>query len=87
MPHYDYVCSSCEHEAKDVFQKITDAPIQHCPNCQKQTFRRLPGGGIGLQFKGEGFYINDYDSNKKSSSEQKVSDHKGCGCGKSACNA
>lgn len=87
MPHYDYVCSECGHQ-EEIFQKITDSPLTECPQCSQQTFKRGPGGGIGLQFHGSGFYITDYDSKPKvSEKDSPPKPPKGCGCGKQSCDA
>lgn len=43
----------------EVFQRITDEPLETDPETG-QKVERLVGGGIGLIFKGEGFYITDY---------------------------
>ncbi|MDP1880823.1 MAG: zinc ribbon domain-containing protein [Parachlamydiaceae bacterium] len=59
MPNYDYACSNCGHQ-EEIFQKMSDSVISHCPVCDQSTFVRKPGGGVGLQFKGSGFYITDY---------------------------
>src|SRR6266581_3895342 len=59
MPTYGYRCKSCAYEF-DEFQKITDAPLVHCPSCKKETLVRIIGGGAGLVFKGSGFYLTDY---------------------------
>lgn len=59
MPRYDYRCSSCGH-AEEIEHKITAEPISHCPKCQQASFRRGPGGGSALLFRGPGFYVNDY---------------------------
>ncbi len=59
MPTYAYHCSSCKN-VLDVMQKITEEPLKICPECGKDTLMRGPGGGIGLQFQGSGFYITDY---------------------------
>jgi putative FmdB family regulatory protein len=64
MPTYDYICENCKHTL-EVFQKITEEPLTLCPACKQQTLRSRPGGGIGLAFKGSGFYINDYSTEKK----------------------
>lgn len=77
MPTYEYHCISCEHTC-DTFQKITDDPIIQCPNCKKEALRRGPGGGIGLLFKGKGFYITDY---KKNPPKEKIKSES-CPCGK-----
>ncbi len=63
MPTYEYKCFDCEH-AMEHFQKITDNPLKTCPSCGKESLKRGPGGGIGLSFKGSGFYITDYAAKK-----------------------
>ena len=57
MPTYEYECTSCKHTF-DVFQNISDAPIKTCTQCG-QTVRRLINGGMGVIFKGPGFYVTD----------------------------
>ena len=59
MPTYGYHCDACEHEFER-FQKMSDPVIKKCPKCKKQKVRRLISGGIGIIFKGPGFYENDY---------------------------
>ena len=58
MPTYEYECRSCKHRFEE-FQSITDEPIKKCPKCGKAV-RRLFGGGMGIIFKGSGFYTTDY---------------------------
>jgi putative FmdB family regulatory protein len=58
MPTYEYECKNCE-KVFDIFQKITDKPIEKCPKCHKK-ITRLIGGGSGIIFKGPGFYATDY---------------------------
>lgn len=65
MPTYEYHCADCGHSL-EAFQKITAEPLKDCPACHSQALRRGPGGGIGLAFKGSGFYITDYCDSKKS---------------------
>ena len=62
MPHYDYVCETCEKQF-EVFQSMNDKRLTKCPEkgC-KGKVRRLLGTGAGLVFKGSGFYITDYRS-------------------------
>lgn len=93
MPTYEYFCSHCKH-AFEESHKITAEPLKTCPKCKKDSLRRGPGGGIGLSFKGEGFYINDYGSGKDvKDKEVKEKDSSGptssgaCGCGKTSCSA
>lgn len=59
MPTYEYKCDNCGHEF-DVFQSMKDDKLTTCPNCGKETLRRLIGAGSGLIFKGSGFYLTDY---------------------------
>ena len=58
MPTYGYECTTCHHSF-DVFQKITADPVNTCPKCGNQV-KRLIDGGIGIIFKGSGFYTTDY---------------------------
>ena len=63
MPTYDYECSGCGHRF-ELFQSMT-APVKRtCPECKKKTLERLIGPGAGFLFKGDGFYITDYRSEK-----------------------
>lgn len=66
MPTYDYECGSCGHTFEQ-FQSIKAASLKKCPQCGRNTLKRLIGAGAGLIFKGSGFYITDYrsDSYKK----------------------
>ena len=59
MPTYDYHCDACD-SSFEIEQKITADPLKECPKCHSFDLRRGPGGGIGLAFKGTGFYITDY---------------------------
>ena len=62
MPTYEYECTKCGHTFEAV-QSMMDKPLSRCPNC-KGALRRVINGGIGVIFKGSGFYTTDY---KKSS--------------------
>ena len=70
MPTYEYVCSKCDHHF-DLSQSIKDESITICPEDRcamkkwgKGKVTRAIGGGGGLIFKGSGFYITDYRSEK-----------------------
>jgi putative FmdB family regulatory protein len=71
MPTYEYECSSCGHRFEEL-QGIMDKPIRTCPRCGGEV-RRLISGGIGVLFKGSGFYITDHrsESYKKKEKEEK----------------
>lgn len=36
MPNYAYGCSTCGHDF-ELVQRMTDAPIRECPNCNCDT--------------------------------------------------
>jgi putative FmdB family regulatory protein len=58
MPIYAYKCESCGF-AKDVLQKISDAPLEECPSCSKATFKKQLTAA-GFQLKGTGWYATDF---------------------------
>jgi putative FmdB family regulatory protein len=66
MPIYAYKCASCGH-AKDVLQKMSDAPLTQCPACGAQAFgKQLTAAGF--QLKGSGWYATDFRGGSGSSS-------------------
>jgi putative FmdB family regulatory protein len=58
MPIYAYKCGSCGH-AKDVLQKISDAPLTVCPSCGVESFTKQITAA-GFQLKGSGWYVTDF---------------------------
>jgi len=58
MPIYAYKCASCGH-AKDVLQKISDAPLTVCPQCGAAAFQKQVTAA-GFQLKGSGWYVTDF---------------------------
>ena len=73
MPTYDYECQSCGHTT-EVFQSISDDPLTTCPDCGKDELKRLISAGVGIIFKGSGFYATD---SKKSGSSAKTKSDEG----------
>lgn len=67
MPTYEYRCAKGHHF--ELFQRISDEPVNECPECGAIA-ERLLSAGAGLIFKGSGFYITDYrsDTYKKAAS-------------------
>jgi putative FmdB family regulatory protein len=70
MPTYEYVCEKCGHEF-DVLQPMSAKPLRICPEnlCARKKWGRGKvtkkiSAGAGLLFKGSGFYITDYRSEK-----------------------
>ena len=79
MPTYEYICEKCGHHF-DQFQSIsanalTVCPKEVCPqkNWGKGKVKRAITGGAGLIFKGSGFYITDYRSEKYKEAAKKDS--------------
>ena len=58
MPIYAYKCASCGF-AKDVLQKISDAPLTDCPQCGAPSFTKQITAA-GFQLKGSGWYATDF---------------------------
>jgi putative FmdB family regulatory protein len=64
MPIYAYRCAACGH-AKDVLQKLSDAPLVDCPACGAPRFEKQVTAA-GFQLKGSGWYVTDFrDGGKK----------------------
>lgn len=73
MPLYEYRCEACGHQF-EVIQKFSDAPVSVCPNCGSGPVTKLLSSPA-IQFKGSGFYINDYarkDAGKPASGDGKA---------------
>jgi putative FmdB family regulatory protein len=76
MPIYAYRCEACGH-AKDVLQKISDAPLTVCPSCGESSFRKQLTAA-GFQLKGSGWYVTDFrDGNKGAKAADKAADKAG----------
>jgi putative FmdB family regulatory protein len=64
MPLYEYQCENCG-ERFEAMQKFADAPLTLHEKCGGPVRRLL--SVPALQFKGSGFYINDYAKSGSSS--------------------
>jgi putative FmdB family regulatory protein len=60
MPTYEYECRACQHRFEK-FQSMSEDPVRVCPACGGSV-RRVIGGGMGIIFKGPGFYVTDSKS-------------------------
>ncbi len=71
MPLYAYECTNCGVNFERQ-QKFTDNPIKRCPECGKNTVRRViqPAGII---FKGSGWYKTDSRSSSSDTSSSSSS--------------
>ena len=67
---YEYECSGCGRTF-EVRQRISEAPLERCPECGGRVRRVLAPAPFIL--KGSGFYVYDYPSEarKKGISEEK----------------
>jgi len=70
MPTYEYMCEKCGQQFEKI-QSIADKPLKVCPEdlCPQKKWgkgkvKRAISAGAGLLFKGSGFYITDYRSDK-----------------------
>src|SRR6184192_272079 len=70
MPTYEYVCEKCGHQFEQI-QPISAKALEICPEtaCTQKRWgkgkvKRAISGGAGLLFKGSGFYVTDYRSDK-----------------------
>ena len=79
MPTYEYLCSKCGH----TFDKIQSMAAKPLTICEKELcglkkwgkgkVKRAIVAGGGLIFKGSGFYITDYRSEKYKEAAKKDS--------------
>jgi len=69
MPLYEYQCKKCHHRFEKI-QKFSDKPIKKCPDCGGPVEQMISAPAV--QFKGSGWYVNDYA--KKSSASSPSSD-------------
>lgn len=57
MPIYEYQCGTCGHQL-EAMQKFSDAPLTQCPECGKDTLKKLVSS-TSFQLKGTGWYATD----------------------------
>jgi putative FmdB family regulatory protein len=57
MPIYEYLCQTCGKKF-EVLQKFSDEPLQTHADCGGQLEKLISTSA--LQFKGSGWYVNDY---------------------------
>ncbi len=78
MPLYEYQCEQCGQKF-EVIQKFADEPVSTHEGCGGKVNRLL--SAPALQFKGSGWYVNDYakgsGSSSKSSGDKSHSDSGG----------
>ena len=85
MPIYAYKCGSCGH-AKDVLQKLSDAPLSVCPECSASTFTKQVTAA-GFQLKGSGWYVTDFKGGPQAKGAPAEAQNKDKGSDSSAAGA
>lgn len=69
MPIYEYECRKCGHNF-DLMHSYKDESEKECESCQSlDTFKVIHAPAV--QFKGEGFYLNDKDADAKEAIKRK----------------
>ena len=79
MPLYPYRCTTCGHRFEKI-QSFSAEPEKVCPKCGAETLVR-PLTAPRFQFKGAGWYINDYapkssEGSSEASTESKPAESK-----------
>ena len=86
MPLYEYLCTKCNHRFEKI-QNFSAAPLTDCPKCSGELIRPLTAPA--LQFKGAGWYVNDYSSKGSASASAAKAEsapaESPAGCGTAAC--
>ena len=67
MPLYEYECDACSRRFEAI-RKFSESTLDVCSLCGKGPVRRLMSSPA-IQFKGTGWYITDYSSKGKASTE------------------
>ena len=73
MPLYEYRCTQCGHRFEKI-QSFSSTPEAECPLCKGLLKRPLTAPAF--QFKGAGWYVNDY-AGKSSAASSSGSDSAG----------
>jgi putative FmdB family regulatory protein len=69
MPTYEYECTKCGVITEE-FKPMSAPRRQRCPECRGKV-TRLISGGMGVHFKGSGFYVNDSRGKMSSNGQDK----------------
>ncbi|HEX8711638.1 MAG TPA: FmdB family zinc ribbon protein [Terracidiphilus sp.] len=73
MPLYEYRCTRCGYRFEKI-QPFSAEPERECPKCQGELVRPLTAPAF--QFKGAGWYVNDYASKSAPASESSATEPK-----------
>ncbi|MEN8903911.1 MAG: zinc ribbon domain-containing protein [Candidatus Nanopelagicales bacterium] len=66
VPTYEYSCKECDTN-HEIVQSMVDPTLTTCPACGKESLRKQ-FSGVGVMFKGSGFYRTDSRSTDSSTS-------------------
>lgn len=69
MPIYEYYCPECKKEFEKL-QKISDAPLVKCPDCEKDTLQKLVSASR-FKLTGSGWYETDFKNKPAAKPEGK----------------
>jgi putative FmdB family regulatory protein len=67
LPLYPYRCTQCGYQFEKI-QRFNAKPEKTCPQCGGKLERPLTAPG--LQFKGSGWYVNDYAGKSSASTAE-----------------
>ena len=76
MPLYEYRCKKCGHHFEKI-QSFSAPDEKECPECKGEVERLI--SAPSFQFKGAGWYVNDYGAKGNSKSASKSSESSGDG--------
>jgi putative FmdB family regulatory protein len=65
MPNYEYLCKKCGHRFEQI-RKFSDKQLRKCPECGGVIEQVISAPAV--QFKGSGWYVNDYPKKGAASS-------------------
>jgi putative FmdB family regulatory protein len=74
MPIYEYQCKKCGQF--EVMQRITEPPLERCPQCRTKVKKLI--SNTSFQLKGSGWYATDY-ARRGSTAPEKAGDGKADG--------
>jgi putative FmdB family regulatory protein len=66
VPLYEYQCAKC-HKRTEKIENLSGPYLKKCPHCGGKLERTLTAPSI--QFKGSGWYVNDYATKPKGDGE------------------
>ncbi|HZI65387.1 MAG TPA: FmdB family zinc ribbon protein [Thermoanaerobaculia bacterium] len=70
MPIYEYDCDACGKRTEAI-QRLGDRPLKICPHCGGRLKKAFSAPAI--QFKGSGWYVNDYSGARGEQKQKEAS--------------